>query len=110
MQIIQSLQMPVKLPLGMRRHQALGELRKVTPFGGQAAANGLVHLFARLRQPFETGKNALGQYFRRGAWSGRAKIRNKIAYSEIDFVPDGGDNWNGGVENCAGYRFLVEGP
>ncbi len=109
-QVIQSLLPVLEFPARMRALESPGLVLHEELFVGYLPAKELLNSFPALFQEFEAGKCAFGNNFRGGTGRGRPDIRDKIGDGKICLVPNGGDNGDGGFENCAGDDFLVEGP
>jgi len=109
-QIIQALQALIERAARMRGLESLPELLEMTAFAQQPPVDQVAQLRAGLGHPLGAGKNRFGQNLRRRAGRGRAQVGGKVADGEINFMPDGGNNGEDGMENGARHNFLVEGP
>src|SRR5216684_1952270 len=62
------------------------------------------------RDDWDSGEYAFSDDLCRNAGRGCAKVRNKIAYREVNLVTHSRHDRQGLIEDCASHNFLVEGP
>src|ERR1043166_6814245 len=94
----------------MKPRQTLRGLAEHVGFVGELLPGQLAHSTGDLGDELATREYAFGDDFSSGAGRRRADIGDKIADGEINFVPDGRDDWQRRFEDCSCHYFFVEGP
>ena len=76
----------------------------------EAVGDKLLHVIDRIGNLPAAGEHAFGNDFGGGAWGCGSQVGNEVADREIDFVADGRNDGNRGVEDGAGDDFFVKSP
>ena len=95
---------------GVEPREAAGELEQTIAVLLEAAVDDFGKILGGFDNETAADDEAFGDQFGGGAGGSGAEIGHKVADGKVDFVSDGGDDGEGGMEDSAGDAFFVEGP